>query len=151
MVRALTPWNERLPRPVREFEREMEGLMNRFFAPMEEWWTRHEAFMPRTNLAETEEHFEVTVELPGLKPEDVHVEFKDGALWVHGERKEEQEEKGKTFHRVERHYGEFRRVLPLPKTIDEAAVKAEFKDGVLTVTVPKTAEAKPRHIEVKAN
>lgn len=149
MVRALTPWSERLPRPVREFEREMEGLVNRFFAPVEGWWTGHEVFFPSTNVAETEEHFEVTVELPGLKPEDVHVEFKNGELWITGERKEESEEKGKTFHRVERRYGEFRRVIPLPATIDEEAVNAEFTDGVLKVTVPKTEEAKPRHIEVK--
>jgi len=151
MVRALTPWSERLPRPVREFEREMESLVNRFLAPMEEWRLGKLGFVPHTNVAETEEQFEVTVELPGLKPDDVHVEFKDGALWIRGERKEEQEEKGKTFHRVECQYGEFRRVLPLPTTIDEGAFKAEFKDGLLTVTVPKTAEAKPRHIEVKAS
>jgi HSP20 family protein len=129
----------------------MESLANRFFAPMEEWWSGHVGFVPRTNLVETEDRFEVTVDLPGVKPEDVHVEFNDGTLWIRGEQKEEQEEKGKTFHRVERHYGEFRRMVPLPKTIDEAAVNAKFKDGVLMVTVPKTEEAKPRHIEVKSN
>jgi len=148
MIRALTPRSARLPRPVRQFEREMEHLMNRFFAPMEEWWAE-DKFLPRTDLAETEDRFEVTVELPGMKPEDVTVEYKDGALCIHGERKEETEEKGKTFHRVERQYGEFRRVLPLPTAIDETAVQAEFKDGVLKVLAPKTAAAKPRHIEVK--
>jgi HSP20 family molecular chaperone IbpA len=70
-------------------------------------------FAPSVNFAETEKGYEVSVELPGMKPEDVHVEFKDGHLWITGERKSEVEEKGKTFHRVERRYGSFRRVIAI--------------------------------------
>ena len=66
---------------------------------------------------EKEDKFEVTVDLPGLKPEEVEVEFKGDSLWITGERKEEKEKKDKTYHRVERSYGEFRRVLPLPSAV----------------------------------
>ena len=92
---------------------------------------------------------EITVELPGMKPEDVKVEVLEGRLMIHGEKKEEKEVTDKTFHRVERRYGEFRRTLPLPTTIDAEKVVAEFKDGVLKVTVPKVPAAQPKNIEVK--
>jgi HSP20 family protein len=152
MIRALTPIRERLPRPVARFEREMEELMGRLFRPEEGWWTGMEGLVPTTNMIETENEFEVTVELPGLKPEEFHVEVKNGELWITGEKKEETEEKGKTFHRLERRYGEFTRVLPLPATVNEEKVEAKFEGGVLTVRVPKTEEARPRHVpvEVKA-
>jgi HSP20 family protein len=102
------------------------------------------------NVAETEERYEVTVELPGMKPEEFQVELKNGQLWISGEKKEEREEKGKTFHRVERRYGEFRRVIPLPTPVEEGRIEAQYKDGVLHVILPKAAEARPKHIEVKA-
>jgi HSP20 family protein len=108
-----------------------------------------EGFAPRTNIAETETEYEVTVDLPGMKPEDLHVEIKGDQLWLSGERKHEQEEKGKTFHRIERRYGRFERVIPLACPTDEAKISAEYKDGVLRVTVPKAEEARPRRIEVK--
>ncbi len=91
-----------------------------------------------------------TIDLPGLKPEEVKVEFKSGALWVTGERKEEKEEKDNTYHRFERSYGEFRRVLPLPSEVKEEAIEAKFTDGVLKVSVPKAEEVKSKHIEVKS-
>jgi HSP20 family protein len=90
------------------------------------------------------------VDLPGLKPKQVTVEFKDGALWITGERKEEKEEKDKTYHRIERSYGEFRRVLPLSSAVKDDEIEAKFTDGVLKVLVPKTEEAKTRRIEVKS-
>jgi HSP20 family protein len=100
-------------------------------------------------MVENENEFQVTVELPGLKPEEFNVEVKNGELWITGEKKEETEEKGKTFHRLERRYGEFTRVLPLPATVDEGKVEAKLDGGVLTVRVPKTEEAKPRHVPVE--
>jgi HSP20 family protein len=109
-----------------------------------------EKFAPKSNLAETEMGYEVTVELPGMKPEDFHVEFKGGELWITGEKKEEQVEKGKMFHRIERRYGEFRRVIRLPAAINEELVTAEYKDGVLRIAVPKIAEAKAKRVAVKA-
>ena len=107
-------------------------------------------FMPTTDVVESENQFEVTVDLPGLKPEEVNVELKNGNLWISGRREEEKEEKGKTYHRIERRHGEFRRMLPLPSTISEEQIEAKFESGVLKVTVPKTEESKTKHIEVKA-
>jgi HSP20 family protein len=146
----MIPFMERpalLRNPLARFEREMEGLMEN----LTERWGGWEGFEPRMNLAETEKEFEVTAELPGLKPEEVHVEVKNGELWISGERKEEAEEKGKTWHRVERRYGEFRRVIPLSTAVEEAKVEAKVENGVLRVVLPKTEAAKPRHIEVKTS
>jgi HSP20 family protein len=138
------------PRSFSRLGEEMEGLMEKFFGPEEGWLPRAEGFVPRTDLMETDNGYEVIVELPGLKPEEVKVELHDGALWISGEKKEEKEEEGKTWHRVERRWGEFRRVFPLGTAVMEDKVEAEFKHGVLKVTIPKSPEAKPRHIEVKA-
>jgi len=120
MVRSMVPWTGRLPQPFERFENEMAGLMDRFFGTEERWGNGGlTAFHPHIDFAETANAYEVTVELPGLKPEDFHVEYHDGGLWISGERKEETEEKGKTFHRVERHYGQFQRMIPLPGAIDD--------------------------------
>ena len=78
------------------------------------------------------------------------VEYKGSELWLTGERKHEKEEEGKTFHRIERRYGRFERIIPLASPVDEAKIVAEYKDGVLTVTVPKAEEARPKRIEVKS-
>lgn len=147
MLRTLVPRTERLPRPLIRFEREMENLIDRFFTPEEERWLT--GFAPAANVAETETGYEVTMELPGLKPEEFRVEMKEGKLWVSGEKKEEKEEKGKTYHRVERTYGEFRRVIPLPGKVAEEKIEAEYKEGVLTVKIPKTEEEKPHIVPVK--
>lgn len=151
MFRNLMPVRETLPRPLDAFQREMEGMVDRFFGPRAEWLHGGGGeFLPRTDVAETETEFEVTAELPGLKPEELSIELKDGDLWITGEKKDEREDRGKTYHRVERHYGQFCRVVSLPAVVDAQAVKAEFKDGVLHVHVPKTESAKPRKIEIKS-
>ena len=149
MLRSMIPWRERLPLSLPRFENEMEDLMERFFGDGGEEWglTR---FTPSVNLSETEEGFEVSAELPGLKPEEVTVEWKDGNLWISGEKKEEKEEKGKTYHRIERRHGEFRRVIRLPGAVEEGKVEAKFEKGVLKIAVPKSEEVKPKKIPVKS-
>jgi len=147
MFRTMIPWTTKFP-TVGAWEREFPTLMERFFGedlPP----TNGEEFNPRANVAETEKGMEVTVELPGVKPEDVRVELHGGELWITGEKKEEKVENGKTFHRIERRYGEFRRVIPLPTTVDKEKITAEYKEGVLKVEVAKTEEAIPKRIEVK--
>ena len=124
--------------------------MERFSGGDDGWLTMASSFLPTTDLVETEKQFEVTVDLPGLKPEEVKVELKNGELWISGKREEEKEEKGKTYHRIERRHGEFRRVLLLPSTINEEKIDAKFENGVLKITVPKSEEVKTKHIEVKA-
>jgi HSP20 family protein len=125
----------------------METLMERFFGEGDGWGLKE--FTPEINLAETDNGYEMTVDLPGMKPEEVTVELKNGGLWISGERKEEKEEKGMTWHRVERRSGEFRRWIQLPGVVDEKKIEASFHDGVLKVTVPKTEEVKPKRIPIK--
>lgn len=148
-MRALAPWTGNLPRTFTRFEEEMENLVNRFFGRDLFDENGGVAFAPQVNLAETDDHYEVTVDLPGLKPEDVNLELKEGHLWITGERKEEKEEKDKTFHRVERRYGQFRRVLPLTGAVKEDGIEAHYKDGVLTITLPKAEETKPKKIAIQ--
>lgn len=126
-------------------------MMERMFEENGEWWPMAERFAPPVNMTETEGEVEITVELPGLKPEEVKVEMHEGRLFISGEKKEEHEEKGKMFHRVERRYGEFRRSVPLPTRVKEENVEARFENGLLRVTLAKVEEAKPRHIEVKTS
>ena len=148
MVRTLVPrfshsW------PLSRFESEMGSLMDRIFGDRDDSFTA-ELFTPRVNLIETETDFEATVELPGMKADDFHVEMEGNELRISGEKKEETEVKGKTFHRVERHFGEFRRTIPLPMAVDAEHITAEYKDGVLFVKVPKSETAKAKKIEIKS-
>ena len=155
MLRSLVPWRKRTMLPVTdrftgmfdEMEKEMRELMGGYWDP--EANLPAPEFVPNVDLVERENEFEVTVDLPGLKPEEVTVEFKGGALWITGERKEEKEEKSETYHRIERRRGEFRRVLPLPTEVKDSAIEAKFTNGVLVVTVPKVEAAKSQRIEVK--
>ena len=114
MKGSLTTWNERMPLPINRFSTELEHLMEQFFGMRENGWHGFKEFLPNTNVAETDEGYEVSLDLPGVDPDEVKVELENGSLRVSGERSEEKEEKGKTFHRVERTTGEFRRVVPLP-------------------------------------
>jgi HSP20 family protein len=146
----MLPPADRFSRLIGRMEDEVEDLVGRFIGDDAGWLPGASYFVPRANVVETENEFEVTLDLPGMKPEDVNVELKNGDLWITGKREEEKEEKGKTYHRVERRYGEFRRVLSLPATTDSEKVAAKYDSGVLRVTVPKMEEAKPKHIPVKA-
>jgi len=128
-----------------DFRKEMGRLAEGFFDEDQ----RRSLFAP-VNFAETETGYEIVADLPGMKPEDVNVEFKDGHLWITGERKDETEDKSKTYHRIERRYGSFRRVIALGNDIDAEQVDATYKDGVLTITVPKVAAAQPKRIQVKS-
>ena len=138
--------------PFRELET-IQTRLNRLFGEVPdraaEQGSVFSEWAPAVDVAETEKEYVIKADLPELKKEDVKVELLDGVLTVEGERKQEKEEKGKTFHRVERSYGKFVRRFALPTEVDAAKVQAEFKDGVLSVHLPKTAVAKPKAIEVK--
>jgi HSP20 family protein len=103
---------------------------------------------PRVDIAETENAFEIKAELPEVNKEDVKVSIYNGVLTLRGERKQEKEEHGKKFHRIERKYGSFTRSFTLPDNVDETNIKAAFKDGILNLQIQKTEEAKPKAIEV---
>ena len=111
-----------------------------------------ESTAPRADVVETDEGVEVTIELPGLEEKDIEVTLSDDALTVKGEKKVEHEEKLKGYYLSERSYGMFQRTIPLPPGVDTGKAEAVFKNGVLTVKIPTSPEAreKVRRIEVKA-
>src|ERR1044072_4751708 len=106
-------------------------------------------WMPAMDLVETEDHFVLKADLPGLTEGDVNVEVEDNVLTVSGERKAEHEDKREGYVRVERSYGTFRRSLTLPEGIDPEAVQASFENGVLEVRIPKPEERKPRKVSIQ--
>ena len=104
---------------------------------------------PTVDISESEAEYAIKAELPEVKKEDVKVTVEDGVLTIQGDRKQEKEEKGKKYHRIERSYGRFVRSFTLPDTVDESKVKAEYTDGVLHLHLPKSEKAKPKQIDVK--
>jgi len=106
-------------------------------------------WMPNVDIFEDEEGLSLRFELAGIESKDVDIRFENGVLTLRGERKMEHEDKRNNYHRVEVSYGTFTRSFSLPATIDAEKIKAESKNGVLTVFLPKKPEAKPRSIQVK--
>jgi HSP20 family protein len=141
--------------PFRELstlQNEMNRLFNTVFespAPGNSGSTMRR-WMPAMDLVETDDHFVLRADLPGMKQDDVKIEFEDGTLTVSGERKVEHESKNEGYYRVERAFGSFSRSLTLPQGIDPEAVTANFDNGVLEVRIPKPEERKPRRIEIEA-
>jgi HSP20 family protein len=143
--------------PFAEMEREMRELTERFNRMLSFWPARPAAreslsvadWAPSVDISETDSEYLVKAEVPGIDKKDVKVTVQDHLLTLQGERKQEKEEKGRRFHRVERSYGSFFRTFEIPEGVDESKLKAEFKDGVLTVHLPKTEKAVSKAIEVK--
>jgi HSP20 family protein len=128
--------------------------MERFFGSWPALPEREEALLPRewaprVDITEAEKEFLIKAELPEVKKEEVKVTVENGVLSITGERKLEKEEKGKKYHRIERAYGRFERSFTLPEGTEPAKVTSEFKEGVLTVHLPKNPKATPKAIEVK--
>lgn len=103
---------------------------------------------PRADIVETEKDFQIKMEIPEVKKEDVKISVENGVLMIKGERHREKEEKGKKFHRVERYYGSFARSFSLPDNVAADKINATFKDGLLSLEIPKSATAKAKAIEV---
>ena len=108
------------------------------------------AWVPATDIVEEGDSLRISLELPGLKPEDVKITLENFVLTVKGEKKQVTEEKG-TVYRYERSYGSFERSFTLPNTVDADKVGAKFENGVLTVSIPKSEKAKSREIQVKVS
>jgi HSP20 family protein len=106
-------------------------------------------FSPAFDVSETEEALTVRAELPGIEQKDIDISISDGILTIKGEKKHEKEEENACYHTVERRYGTFSRTMRLPTEVDAEKVDATFKDGVLSVTLPKSETSKPRKIEIK--
>ena len=146
----LVRWN-----PFRELE-DMQGRLNRLFGESPflrtgENGMSFSGWSPAVDVQETDKEYLIKADLPDVKKEDVKVELPDGTLTIEGERQQEKEEKGKTFHKIEREYGKFLRRFAMPSEVDASKVQADFKNGVLNVHLPKSAAAKPKAIDVKVS
>ena len=110
------------------------------------------AFMPSVDVTEDDKEVRITSEVPGIDEKDIDITLSKDSVTIKGEKKQEAEDKGKDCHRIERSYGSFQRTVPLPAEIDQDKVQAEFKKGILKITLPKTAAAQMVHkkIEVKS-
>ncbi len=142
--------------PFRELEEVSDRLNRMFSRPAVSAKNGREAltvadWSPTVDISESEGEYLIKAELPEVKKEDVKVTLEDGVLTLSGERRQEKEEKNLRYHRVERSYGSFVRSFSLPELVDETKVKAEYKDGVLSLHLPKLEKAKPRAIEVKVS
>ena len=130
-------------------QREFDRLFKEAFSPMSgETEVSTRSWAPPVDIYETEDAIVLKAELPGIDPKDVEVRVEDNTLYLKGERNYEKEVNEQNYHRIERSYGSFARSFSLPNSIDAEKVKAEYKDGLLTLTMPKREEAKPKTIKI---
>ncbi len=141
--------------PVRDIlniQDEMSRLFNAFFTNTPDR-TEGSTFSwgPLVDISETDDEIKVIAEVPGMKKEDIKISIQDNVLTLRGEKKQEKEEKDKNSHRVERAYGAFERSFSLPASVQTDKVKASYKEGVLTISLPKPEEAKPKEIDISVS
>ncbi|MDA0991421.1 MAG: Hsp20/alpha crystallin family protein [Verrucomicrobia bacterium] len=147
--------------PLIGLHKEVDRLFDDFMGDFRPWrsgmrlWDDSDGeLVPKVDVSETDKEVQVTADLPGIDEKDIEVTLSDGVLTIKGERKAEKEEKDekKSFHRIERSYGLYRRSIALPNEVEEDKIKADFAKGVLTIKMPKTAKAQSRvkKISVKA-
>lgn len=153
---TLIRWNP--SRDLMDVEREFSKLFNSFNRRFgfDEGNSKNEelenaVWSPLTDISENKEQYLLKMDLPGVTKSDLKLSYEDGELKISGERKQEKEDKDSKYHRIERTYGKYFRSFTLPKQIEVEKIKAEFKDGQLTVTIPKAEEAKPKELEIKVN
>jgi HSP20 family protein len=143
---VLTRWE-----PFREFST-LQDRMNRLFRETQgnsqDETLTSSSFAPAVDVYEDEHNVTLKIEVPGIDEKDIDVRIENNTLTVHGERKIEKEEKEENYRRVERQYGSFTRTFNLPPTVDAEKVQADYDKGVLNITLPKKAEAKPKQIKV---
>lgn len=149
--RDLVPfWKKTLPirrddfeKPFFLFRREFNRLFDKFFCDVEFGTAenRFVTFNPSVNVVDSENEIKISAEVPGMDEKDIDVSINRDTLIIRGEKKEEQEDKGKNYYRMERYYGSFSRSIPLPVEVDKDKAKAELKKGILTITLPKTQKA----------
>ena len=121
-----------------------------FSSQLDETELSTRSWAPPVDIYETDNDIVLKAELPGVDSKDVEVRVEDNTLYLKGERKFEKEVKDQNYHRIERSYGSFARSFSLPSSISTDKVKAEFKDGLLTISMPKREEAKPKTVKIEA-
>lgn len=141
--------NPRLLRTFGNVAGDLETIMERLWGESEEG-SGQTVFAPRLDIAETEQTYEVTVDLPGVKADDVRVEMHEDRLTIAGVRHSHSEQKDRQFHRVERSTGSFSRTVVVPSKVEAEKIAATYSEGVLHVTLPKASANQPRRIKVEA-
>ena len=137
--------------PLRELSTmrdQMDRLMGSYFRGSR---LAGDAWAPDLDVSETDEEILIKADLPGVDEKDLSVSLSGTNLLIKGEKKEEKEEKGKHFHRIERSFGSFQRTVALPVAVDSSRIKAEYGKGVLEIHLPKKSEVKPQQIPVSSS
>jgi len=145
---SLVPARKRGRNEMARLHDEMDGLLGRFFGDWD-WPVLAHTHWPALDVAENENSYVVKAEVPGCKADDIDISVHGNMLTISGEKKQEEEKKEKGYYHMERSYGSFRRDLTLASEVDPANIEAICKDGVLTITVPKSEKAKPVKVKVK--
>ena len=133
---------------VDSFRREMDRMFDNFFGSGTDVDNFSSAWQPSVDIKETKDDFVLMAEVPGMSKNDIKINISENTLTIKGEKKEEKKEADHNFHRVERKYGSFQRSFTLPTQIQGDKVKASYKDGVLSITMPKKEEVKPKEIPI---
>lgn len=162
---SILRWRRKEPRKTEDheeeyafdlWERDMNRMFDNFFrgfglSPFGELEREWAAFSPDVDIVDSDKEVKVSVELPGIDEKDINVSLTHDTLTISGEKQQETEDRGKNYHRMERSYGAFKRSIPLMCDVDEAKADATFKNGVLTITLPKVVEGQCRRtITIKA-
>ena len=133
-------------------QNQFERFLREAFSPISgEGEVSTRTWAPPVDIYENGDNLVLKAELPGINPDDIEIRVEDNTLYLKGERKFEKEVKEQNYHRVERSYGTFTRTFSLPNSIDSDKVAANYKDGVLTLTMPKKEEAKPKTIKINVS
>ena len=133
---------------VRSLQREIDRMFDSFL-PKANGDSEQAVWTPRVDLAESENAYLVHLDVPGMKKEDLEVNFQDGSVTVSGTRNEQTVGEDANFVRVERRFGRFYRSFDLPKTVDSSKIEAKYEDGVLSIRIPKAEESKPKSVTIK--
>ncbi|HKW90368.1 MAG TPA: Hsp20/alpha crystallin family protein [Methylomirabilota bacterium] len=144
-MRALLPWTG-----MGSLKHEMDRVFDRFLEGRWDEFPSLGDWTPQMDISETKDSLVAKVEVPGMDSKDIQISLQDNLLTIKGEKRHEREEKDEHYHRVERAYGSFTRSVRLPVAVDASKVTATFKNGLLTVTLPKTPSARGTTIPVKA-
>lgn len=166
-ISDLLPWNrdkekyamqKREDADPLELQQEMNRMIESFFEDpfrplsMRKWLDDDRGFSPRMDVSESDKEICIRADMPGMDEKDIHLSLENNTLTISGEKRVEKEEKGLTYHRMERSYGSFSRSIGLPEGVDFDRIDAKFKNGVLTVNIPKpeTTAVQRKRIPIKA-
>lgn len=145
MLNSVPRWNPAAAYLTRE---PISRLFDNFFNNLQGEEVSNRGWVPPVDIQETEEAYKLQAELPGLTKDDINITLENNVLRLSGERKFEKDVEKENYHRIERTYGAFSRAFALPQQVNPEGVQAAFENGILTVTVPKAEQAKPRKISI---